>query len=178
MLTRYTAAEAAEAVSKHPERWQKVTRESALSLPVPQGGPGQEQLAFFWYPVGGPVQDRTVGIPTFRVTASLSRLDDIQFQPVTPEELGFSAPPGARLGKPTIGGLVGPGELTPLKAELYSTLDGVLDLALAGAPVPEADKAAAARLSALYRRLAVILLLPAYRALNPAFFDWLEQNAA
>lgn len=178
MPTRYTTAEVVEAVTKHPERLRKITRESALSLPVPTGSPGQEELAFFWYPVGGPVQSRTVGIPKFRVTASLNRLDDIQFLPVTPEELGLSASPGTRLGKPTIGGLVGPGELTPLKAELYRTLDGVLNFALAAAPVPEADKEAVANLSALYLRLAVVVLLPAYRALNPAFFNWLEQNAA
>lgn len=177
MPTRYTTEQVAEAVSRRPERLQKITLESALSLPVPTGGLGQEELAFFWYPVGGPVQNRTIGIPKFRVIASLSRLDDIQFLPVTPEEMGLSAPPGTRLGKPTIGGLVGPGELTPLKTELYGMLDAVMDLALAAAPVPDADKAAVANLSALYRRLSVIVLLPAYRALNPAFFAWLEQNA-
>ncbi len=178
MPTRYTTIEVVEAVNRHPERLQKITRESALSLPVPLGSPGQEQLAFFWYPEGGPIQNRTVGIPKFRVTASLNRLDDVQFLPVTPEELGLSAAPGTRLGKPTIGGLVGPGEFTTLQADLYTALDAVLDLALAAASAPDADKAAVAHLNALYHRLAVIVLLPAYHALNPGFFAWLEQNAA
>ena len=178
MPTRYTTAEVAEAVSRHPERLQKITRESSLSLPVPLGSPGQEQLAFFWYPIGGPVQNRTIGIPKFQVMANLNRLDDIQFQPVTPEELGLNALPGTRLGDLRVGGPVGPGELTPLKAELFTTLDFVLPLALASAPVPDADKEAVANLSALYRRLSVIVLLPAYHALNPVFFLWLEQNAA
>ncbi len=177
MPTRYTTAEVAEAVGNHPERWAKVTREAALSLPVPIEHAAAEALAFFWYPVGGPVQNRVVGAPTFRVTASLARLDDITFLPAGPDSLGLGVAPGTALGKPTIGGPVAPDELKTLKAELYGTLDSVLDLALAAAPMPEADKAAVASLSALYRRLAVIVLLPAYRALNPAFFAWLEQNA-
>jgi hypothetical protein len=178
MPTRYTTAEVAEAVSQHPERWRKVTRESALSLPVPLGSPGQEELAFFWYPVGGPVQNRVVGAPTFRVLASLTRLDDITFLPVGTDSLGLGVTPGTALGKPTIGGPVASGEIQTLKAELFTTLDFVLDLALAAAPVPDADKAAVANLSALYHRLSVIVLLPAYRALNPTFFTWLEQNTA
>ncbi len=177
MPTRYTTAEVAEAVNRHPERLRKITRESSLSLPVPTGSPGQEQLAFFWYPAGGPANKMVAGAPTFRVTASLTRLDDIQFLPVAPEDTRLGGAPATPLGDLRVGGPVGPGELRSLQAELYRTLDAVLDLALAVAPVPDADKAAVASLSALYRRLAVLVLLPAYRALNPAFFAWLEQNA-
>lgn len=178
MPTRYTTAEVVEAVTKHPERLRQITRESSLSLPVPTGSPGQEELALFWYPAGGPANRMIAGAPTFRVLASLSRLDDIQFLPLAPDDTRLGAVPATPLGDLRVGGPVGPGELRPLQAELYGTLDAVLDLALTAAPVPDADKEAAANLSALYRRLAVIVLLPAYRALNPSFFAWLEQSAA
>ncbi len=177
MPTRYTTAQVVEAVGQHPERWAKVTRESSLSLPVPLGSPGQEELAFFWYPAGGPANKRVVRAPTFRVTASLNRLDSILFLPIAPEDTRLGAAPATPLGDLRVGGPVPPGTMQTLKSELFITLDAVLDFALVAAPVPDADKAAVADLSALYRRLAVIVLLPAYRALNPAFFTWMEQNA-
>ena len=177
MPTRYTTAELAEAIEKRPERWAKVTRESALSLPVPAGHAGAEALAFFWYPVGGPAQNRVVGAPTFQVTASLTRLDDITFLPAGPNSLGLGVAPGTALGKPTIGGPVAPGEMKTLKAELYDKLDSVLNLALVTASVTDADKVTVASLNALYHRLAVLVLLPAYHAMNRDFFPWLEQNA-
>ena len=176
MPSRYTTAEVVEAVTKHPERLRKITRESVLSLPVPAGSSGQEQLAFFRYPAGGPANNQIVRAPTFQVTANLDRLDDIQFLPIARDDARLGAAPATPLGNLRVGGPVAPGELRPLQAELWKSLDAVLDLALAAAPVSDADKTAVASLDALYRRLSVIVLLPAYRALNPAFFFWLEQN--
>lgn len=43
-------------------------------------------------------------------------------------------------------------------------LDAVPDLALAAGPVPDVDKEAVTHLNALYHRLAVLVLFPAYRA--------------
>ncbi|WP_223652623.1 hypothetical protein [Hymenobacter psoromatis] len=178
MPTRYTTAEVIEAVNKHPERLRKVTRESALSLPVPLGSPGQEQLTFFWYIAGGPPNKRTAGAPTFRVTASLNQLDDITFLPIQPDDTRLGAAPATLLGDSRIGGPVPAGTMPTLRSDLFMTLDSVLDLALTAGPVPDANKAAVAHLNELYRQLSVLVLLPAYRALNPSFFAWLEQNAA
>jgi len=176
MPTRYTTAQVVEAVRQHPHRWEKVTRESALSLPVPAGAPGDEMLTFFWFPAGGPVNNQTVGAPTFRVLASLNRLDDITFLPAGPADSGTGVAPATPLGTPRIGGPVTQGEMKTLDAELYGALDSLLDLALTGTP-PRGDEAAtASRLYALYRRLSVVVLLPAYRALNPVFFAWLERG--
>ena len=177
MPTRYTTAQVVEAVSQHPERWAKVTRESALSLPVPTGSVGTETLAFFYYPIGGPIQNRVVRVPTFQVTADLNRLDNITFQPAIPAALGLSAEPGAPLGAPRVGGPVGPGELDTLKSALYAALDSLLGRFLSASPLLDTEKEAVTHLNTLYQRLAVIVLLPAYRALNPAFFVWLEQNS-
>ena len=96
MPTRFTTEQVVQAVEQHPQRWQHVTRESALSLPVPIGRVGQEGLAFFWYPVGGPIQNRVVGAPTHRVLANLSRLDDITFQPVGPADSASASYRGRR----------------------------------------------------------------------------------
>ena len=104
MPARYTTEQIIRAVEQHPQRWQAVTRESALSLPVPVLHNGQGGLAFFWYPVGGPIQNRTVGAPTHRVQAGLSQLDEITFLPTGPAEMGLGAASGQPLGKPTIGG--------------------------------------------------------------------------
>jgi len=176
MPTRYTTAQVVEAVEQHPQRWEKVTRESALSLPVPIGSAGQEGLAFFWYPVGGPIQNRVVGAPTYRVLANLHRLDDITFLPAGPADLGLGVAAGIPLGKPTVGGPVASGEMKALRAELFGALDSLLDLALAGSPPQDTAREQAGRLDVLYRRLSIIVLLPAYRALNPAFFDRLERS--
>jgi WD40 repeat protein len=176
MPTRYTTEQVVEAVQQHPLRWQMVTRESSLSLPVPVGGAGEEALAFFWFPAGGPANNLVVRSPTFLVRASLNRPDDITFLPAGEEDFGLGVAPATPLGTPDMVGPVAAGEMKALRAELFGTLDSLLGLALAGSPPRGDDAQAAARLRALYRRLSIAVLLPAYRALNPSFFAWLERG--
>ncbi len=176
MPTRYTTEQVVEAVQQHPLRWQMVTRESSLSLPVPVGGAGEEALAFFWFPAGGPANNLVVRSPTFLVRASLNRPDDITFLPAGEEDFGLGVAPATPLGTPDMVGPVAAGEMKALRAELFGTLDLLLGLALTGSPPRGDDAQAAARLRALYRRLSIAVLLSAYRALNPAFFAWLERG--
>ena len=89
-----TTEQIIQAVEQHPERWRSVTRESALSLPVPILSEERIGLAFFWYPVGGPLQKRVVRAPTQCVLADVHQSGDITFVPVGPTGLGFAAAPG------------------------------------------------------------------------------------
>ncbi len=179
MPTRYTTEQIIRAVEQHPQRWQDVTRESALSLPVPVLSDGQAGLAFFWYPVGGPIQNRTVGVPTHRVQAGLSQLDGITFLPTGSAEMGLGIGSGQPLGKPTIGGGIPPVEMKQVRGDLYRATDQMLEIYARTATAPnaypdEAERAAMAAYRAAFRRLAVVVLLPAYRALSPHFFAWMD----
>lgn len=179
MPTRYTTEQVIRAVEQNPQRWQHVTREAALSLPVPLLRAGQEGLAFFWYPVGGPIQNRVVGAPTFCVQASLSLLDDVTFLSAESVDLGLGIASGQPLGKPTIGGGVPASEMKKVRGDFYLATDQVLALYARSAAIPNAfpDECERSELTAYreaFRRLAVVVLLPAYRALSPHFFAWMD----
>lgn len=179
MLAHSTTEQIIQAVEQHPQRWQKVTREAALSLPVPVLSAGQAGLAFFWYPVGGPIQSRVVGAPTYRVLAGLSQLDSITFLPTDSAQMGLGVASGQPLGKPTIGGGVPPAEMKQVRADLYRTTDRMLEIYARAAASPnvypdEDERAEMAAYRAAFRRLAVVVLLPAYRALSPHSFAWMD----
>ena len=175
----YITEQVIQAVEQHPQRWKNVTRESALSLPVPLWHEGQEGLAFFWYPVGGPIQSRTIMAPTYRVQASLHQLDDITFVPIGPTDLGLDVASGQPLGKPTIGGGIPHAEMKQVRADFYQATDRIMAIYARTATTPnafpdEAERTEMAAYRKTFRRLAVVVLLPAYRALSPHFFAWMD----
>ena len=171
-----TTYEAIERLNADPQRWEHVTRESAHSLPVPIVRPDGIALAFFWYPVGGPAMNRFVVAPTWRTEISLVAPDQIRFAPVQPWELGLDVEPKTQLGKPTIGGSIPTVEMKALRAELYQLIDEIIQFYLKPHPeLSEVEKEHARRFHALFHRMAIVLLLPAYRSLNPDFFTWLDQ---
>ena len=150
-----------------------------MSLPVPTLEGGQARLVFFWCSVGGPIQNRTMSVPYCRTLASPDALEDLRFLPVQPRDLGIDLPQNASLGKPTIGGSVPAAEMKQVRGDFYRATDQMLEIYARTATSPNAypdedERAVMAAYRAAFRRLAVVALLPAYRALSPHFFAWMD----
>lgn len=167
------------AVNAAPYRFQTLPLEAVLSLPVPALQGRQALLAFFWCSVGGPIQNRTISVPFCRTLADPASLGSIRFLPATARELGIDLPANAALGKPTIGGSVAAAERKQVQGDFYRAMDRILVLYARAAASPNAfpDETERAELAAYreaFHRLAVTALLPAYRALSPHFFAWMD----
>ncbi len=153
--------------------------EAVASLPVPTLEEGKVLLAFFWCSVGGPIQNRTISAPYCRTLAAPDALGDIRFLPVQPRDLGIPLPRNAPLGKPTIGGSVPAAEMKQVRADFYQVTDRIMETYARAATSPnafpdESERAEMIAYRAAFRRLAVVVLLPAYRALSPHFFAWMD----
>ena len=161
-----------EAAVRHPLRWQHVTRESAASLPVPVRGEGGFLLALFFYPVGGPIHDRRVQPPTHRARARLGDVENIVFEPAAPEAFGLRVPPTLPIG--TMQATMSRDEYEALTDAYCRLTEALLPVHLEPPQRLDAQRRAQMReLAAHFSRLAHPALRPAYRSLNPAYFDWL-----
>jgi hypothetical protein len=167
----YKTSDIIEAVDSHPHRWQEIPLETALSLPVPLINTEQPSLGFFIYSVGGPITHRVIGPPTHRVVASLQNLEHIQFVHVTASEMGFAADTTLETIVPEPRG-EGAESYDNLVKQLCVALDQLVQVY---ANTPELlEKQTAQDYQRLLSRLEKRSLLPAYHALNPHFFKWLE----
>ena len=171
--------QAAEAIQATPYRSTTLPLEAAASLPVPLLENGKVMLAFFWCSFGGPLLNRTVSAPYCRTIADPEHLEHIRFQSVHPRELGIDVPQVASLGKPTIGGSVSSAEMKQVRADFYQATDTVRVLYARMATSPnsfpsENERANLLAYRAAFLRLAIVVLLPAYRALSPHFFAWMD----
>ena len=172
-LTTLTAR-AVRAVEANAQR-ATLPREAFLSLPVPIVFAQQPHLVFFWASQGGPANRRTVSAPYARTRVDPEHPEGAVFERLEARTFGFAADASLR---PTIGGSVGAGERRAVWSRFYAMTDAVL--ALYAGEAKAIDTAAAGLLDAyrlLFDRIAVIALLPAYKALSPHFFDWLEALA-
>ena len=173
-------AQVVAAIQAAPYRAQALPLEAVLSLPVLEAG--WARLAFCWYSVGGPVQNRTISAPYCRTLAdpdSGGASQHLIFQPIEPQALGIELPRTATLGKPTIGGRIPTAALKQARADFYRATDGVLALYVRAVLSPNAfsdedERAALAAYREAFLRLAVVALLPAYPALSPHFFTWVD----
>ena len=150
-------------------------REAFLSLPVPIIRGQRPHLVFFWASQGGPANRRTDSAPYARTTVDPEHPECVDFERLGPGALGIAA--DASL-KTTTGGSIAAGERKAVLDDFYALTDSVMALyaSRSTAMGPEA-KALLDRYWREFDRLAVIALLPAYRALNPHFFEWLAGSA-
>lgn len=180
--TILTTEQTIAAVQAAPYRAQTLPLEAVLSLPVPALEGGQGLLAFFWCSAGGPILNRTISVPYCRTLADPNKSDTAQslrFQAVEPRDLGIDLPRTANLGKPTIGGSIPAAEMKQTRTDFYRATDTVLALyarlALSPNAFPsEQEREELFNYREAFHRLAVVALLPAYRALSPHFFAWME----
>jgi hypothetical protein len=165
-----------EAVDSHPDRWENFALETALSLPVPLVRDGTYSLVFFIYPVGGPITNRLIRPPVARVNASATERDQIQFILVTPQEMRLDVEPGTALERmEPVPRATGAASYDNLMAQLCVTVDDLLVMyPKAAESLSESDKHNAQTYQNLLEKMAQRSLIPAYKALNPDFFDWLD----
>jgi hypothetical protein len=167
-----------EAIETHPVRWSEITLESALSWPVPVEHNGRVALSFFWYPVGGPINNRKIYPPYYRVVADLDGRDDPAFMRLEPGALGLRVPQGGALGSEKLPEM-SQTEHEQLVDQLYQAVDRLVEAYPRPPQMLSASEREAARMyRASFNKLIEPPLLPAYRTLNPHFFDWLEAAGA
>ena len=167
-------ARAIAAVHSNAQR-ASLPREAFLSLPLPIIHEQRPHLVCFWASQGGPANRRTDSAPYVRTTIDPEHLERADFERLAPGALDIAA--DASL-KPTIGGSVAAGERQAVMDDFYVMTDAVMALyASKSAAIGLDAKALLDRYWLQFDRLAVIALLPAYRALNPHFFEWLASLA-
>jgi hypothetical protein len=177
MSRTYRAQEIAKAVESHPFRIERITEESVLSWPVPVKKADYMFLAFFYYPAGGPISDRKIWPPYYRVLADTELLVEIQFTPVEPKDFGINIPGNKPLGKQELSDLgdISMSEYQALVDQLYRLVDQMIPLYLeSAATLGNRGRDVVRQFHKLFQKLSPKPLLPFYRALNPDFFSWID----
>lgn len=174
MTTPYSISDLIDAIDDHPLRWEVITIESVLSLPTLITQNDQTHVEFFFYPVGGPIDNRQVWAPYYRVTSSPTPPYSVQYQPIQPTELN-NIPTESPLGDGNLN-ISSREEYDAQLNTLYTLTAQLIDLY----PKPidtlnDSDKQAIADYHQHFHQLVQQPVLPAYIALNPAFFHWLDQ---
>jgi hypothetical protein len=179
-LTSSKVVDLMEAVNSHPFRCEEVPLEAALSLPVPLMDGGYLGLGFFYYSVGGPITNRLIGPPTYRVIARVEGPEQIEFTPVTPQAMGLDVESDTALEKIELEPRKqGAESYESLTSQLYATVEQLMQI-YPKAPelLSEAEKQSVQTYQTLFDKMAKRSLIPAYRSLNPHFFHWLELTRA
>lgn len=171
----YSIKELIEAIDDHPLRWKVITLESALSLPTLSTKDAHTHLEFFFYPVGGPIDNRQICPPYYRVIISLSDPEDIKYQPIQPNELGQAISPDELLGAEVLDNQPQDEYESQVKT-LYALTDRLVEIY----PNPietqsDTDRQVIENFRQHFHQIIQPPLLAAYKALNPDFFKWLEQ---
>ena len=177
MSTTYTTQQIVEAIKVHPFTMKNITRQSALSWPVPVKKGDRMFLAFFYFRVGGPISDRKVRPPYYRVLADTESIENIQFTPVEPKDFGINFPSDQPLGKEENENLSGVtrSEYEAMVEQFYSLVDEMVRLYMKfPSEMSVREKDAVAQFHKLFHILETKLLLPYYMAMNPVFFAWVD----
>lgn len=175
---RTPMSELYERITTHPELYGRISIESAASLPVLVAGVSGPELAVFWYPAGGPIDDRRAYPPYFGATVPLDRPTQIHLGALDAAALGIHPGADGSLGPSRLGGV----ESFEESDALYAALFGSLDQLAPAFPQPPAalgdsERAAARQYLRAFAKLADIGVRDVYRARSPEFFAWLEALA-
>jgi SMI1-KNR4 cell-wall len=165
-----------EAIDEHPLRWEVITLESALSLPTLSVQNSKTYCEFFFYPMGGPIDNQTIWPPYYRVISPIDNLDSIEYEAILPNELSAIISPDKPLGIATLEAGSWSEYETQLKI-LYALADRLLEIY----PNPAVSQSKENRkvitdFRQIFHQLIQQPLLPAYKAFNPEFFQWLEKT--
>ncbi len=162
-------------VRRHPDRFEHLTLESGASLPVLVGHAERPALAVFWFPVGGPIDDRRIYPPYFETVVPLDAPDRIAFRPLDASRLGLRPGPDGSLGPDVGGALTTQADIDAVLAALHASLDALAACyARPSGALTDAERAAARTYRGAFGQLAEPALVPAYRRFSPAFFTWLD----
>lgn len=173
MTTHYSIPDLIDAIDEHPLRWEEITIQSVLSLPTLITQNNQTHVEFYFYAVGGPIDNRQAWAPYYRVTSSPTAPYDVQFQPIQPDELG-NIPTESPLGDGNLN-ISSRAEYDAQLNTLYTLAGQLIDLYQKPIDIlSDSDKQAIADYRQHFKQLVQQPVLPAYLALNPTFFHWLD----
>jgi hypothetical protein len=165
-----------EAINNHPFRGEVITLESALSLPTLSIKNSKTYFEFFFYPIGGPRDNRQIWPPYYRVISWANDLENIEYHPIKPNKLGQSISSEEPLGLEVIDDQ----PLSEYEAQLktlYNLAEQLIDIYPKAIEIQsEEDKQVVLNFSQHFHQLVQQSLLPAYKVLNPEFFQWLEKT--
>jgi hypothetical protein len=174
MSERYSIVKLIDELDEHPLRWEVITLESAMSLPTLRLNDGKVFVEFYFYPSGGPIDNRQIWPPYYRAISQVDRPYEVKFIPIDPQELGQI------LTKQPLGSGYLPtqsrDEYEAKLPSLYTQFDRLIDFCPKPASeINMTEKQVVTEFYSLFYSLAQVSLIPAYKALNPSFFDWLDK---
>jgi hypothetical protein len=173
MSERYSIAKLIDEIDEHPLRWEIITLESAMSLPTLRLNDGKLCVEFYFYPSGGPIDNRQIWLPYYRARSQVDSEYRVDFIPIDPQELGAIS-----TEQPLGSGYLSIRSREEYDAQLQSLhtqFEQLIDFyPQPGSAISTTEKQVVTEFSSLFYPLAQMSLIPAYKALNPSFFDWLD----
>jgi hypothetical protein len=173
MSERYSIVQLIDEIDEHPLRWEVITLESAMSLPTLRLNDGKIFVEFYFYPSGGPIDNRQIWPPYYRAISQIDSEYRIDLIPIDPQELG-SISTEQPLGSgylPTRSRDEYDAQLKSLYTQFEQLIDFYPQLGLA---ISTTEKQVVTEFHSLFYSLAIESLIPAYKVLNPFFFDWID----
>jgi hypothetical protein len=177
----YTTTEIAKAVGI------KISNEMGmlihLSCPIPLKLEGGMHLSFFLYKTSGIQNNNFLKPPFCRVLSTIDSYKEIQFLMSKPQDFNIDSPSDTPLVdldltprfRPYKGYSSSESNFLTWKDPLYELIDKILLLYSCDQnQLTENDKKSVQEYLEIFSCLIEPSFLPAYRSLNPHFFDWLE----
>jgi hypothetical protein len=177
----YTTAEIVKAVKIHIAT--EMAMSTMLSRPIPLSIEGKMHLSFFLFNITGPYRERCLRAPFCRALSPMDTYLKVQFEMAEPPSFNIIVSPRASLGDPEVicwhksfKGAPPTGEnITIWREQLLDIVDELLKVYPRDPEqLTDNEKELVKTYIELFGSLIEQPLLPAYRSLNPHFFDWLE----
>lgn len=161
-------------IEEHPDRYGRVTTDSARSAPVLSGAEGRPSLSVFWFPAGGARDARVAYPPYVGATIAMDRPEDVVFSPVELRAIGGNHAVEVPLGSARLEGITTNEQFDEIEASLYSSLDRLAARFRHPPSRLDDDRAAARTYLSAVERLVPRALRNVHRAYSPQFFAWLD----
>lgn len=173
MTDSYLIAKLIDEIDEHPLRWEVITLESAMSLPTLRLSNGKVFVEFYFYPSGGPIDNRQIWPPYYRAISRVDSEYHVDLISIEPQELGsISAEQALGSGNLPIGSR---DEYEAKLQSLYEQIEQLIDIyPKALSEISMSERHLVIEFRALLYSLSQSSLIPSYKVLNPAFFDWLD----
>jgi hypothetical protein len=176
MTESYSIAKLIDEIDEHPLRWEVITLESAMSLPTLRLDEGKLCVEFCFYPSGGPIDNRQIWPPYYR---AISQVDDryrVDLIPIDPQELGSIS-----TEQPLISGYLNIRSRDEYDAKLqrlYDLFEQLIDFyPKSGSELSTVERQLVTEFQSIFYSISQSSLIPAYKVLNPSFFNWLDAMA-
>jgi hypothetical protein len=174
MTNAYSIAKLIDEIDEHPLRWEVITLESAMSLPTLRQNEGKLFVEFYFYPSGGPIDNRQIWPPYYRAISQVNDRYRVDLIPIDPQELG-SISTEQSLGS----GYLNIRSRDEYEAQLNNLCD-LFEQLINFYPKSRSELSTSARevvaeFRSLFYALTQASLIPSYKVLNLYFFNWIDE---